>query len=100
VRGLSLSRDDLVRRAVIMALMCQGHVSFESIDLSYLIDFRQYFSAELAQLQPMAEQGLVRIEPDGLSVSPAGWYVVRGIAMVFDRYLQAERSRERFSRII
>jgi oxygen-independent coproporphyrinogen III oxidase len=29
-----------------------------------------------------------------------GWYVVRGIAMVFDRYLQAERSRERFSRII
>jgi oxygen-independent coproporphyrinogen III oxidase len=100
VRGLSLSRDDLVRRAVIMALMCQGHVSFESIELSYLIDFRQYFSAELAQLQPMAEQGLVRIEPDGLSVSPVGWYVVRGIAMVFDRYLQAERSRERFSRII
>jgi oxygen-independent coproporphyrinogen-3 oxidase len=100
VRGLALSRDDLVRRAVIMALMCQGHLSFESIELSYLIDFRQYFAAELGQLQPMVEQGLVHIETDGLSVSPAGWYVVRGIAMVFDKYLQAERNRERFSRII
>ena len=100
VRGLALSRDDLVRRAVIMALMCQGHVSFESIELSYLIDFRHYFAAELGQLQDMAAQGLVRIETDGLTVSPAGWYVVRGIAMVFDKYLQAERNRERFSRII
>lgn len=100
VRGLALTRDDLVRRAVIMALMCQGHVAFESIELSYLIDFRRYFAAELAQLEAMAGQGLLRIEADGLHVSPAGWYVVRGIAMVFDKYLQAERSRERFSRII
>lgn len=99
-RGLALTRDDLVRRAVIMALMCQGQVAFESIELSYLIDFRHYFAAEMAQLEPLAAHGLLRIEPDGLYVTPSGWYVVRGIAMVFDKYLQAERSRERFSRII
>ena len=29
VRGLALSRDDLARRAVIMALMCQGQILFE-----------------------------------------------------------------------
>ena len=100
VRGLALTRDDLVRRAVIMALMCQGHVVFESIELSHLVDFRRYFAAELEQLQGLAEQGLVTVEPDGVRVTPTGWYFVRGVAMVFDRYLQADRSRERFSKII
>src|SRR5439155_4437101 len=38
VRGLALSRDDLARRALIMALMCQGQVVFESIELAWLMD--------------------------------------------------------------
>ncbi|HWP17698.1 MAG TPA: oxygen-independent coproporphyrinogen III oxidase [Burkholderiaceae bacterium] len=100
VRGLALARDDLVRRAVIMALMCQGHVVFESIEVSYLIDFRRYFAAELEQLASMSAEGLVTVEQDGVRVTPTGWYFVRAIAMVFDRYLQADRSRSRFSRII
>jgi len=33
-------------------------------------------------------------------VTPLGWYFVRAVAMVFDRHLQADRVRERFSRII
>jgi oxygen-independent coproporphyrinogen-3 oxidase len=99
-RGLALSRDDLVRRAVIMALMCQGRVEFESIELAHLIDMREYFAAELARLAPLAEQGLVEIEPGAVQVTPLGWYFVRGVAMAFDRNLQADRVRERFSRII
>ncbi|MCI1191075.1 oxygen-independent coproporphyrinogen III oxidase [Calidifontimicrobium sp. SYSU G02091] len=99
-RGLALSRDDLVRRAVIMALMCQGRVDFESIDLAHLIRMEEYFAPELEQLRPLAEMGLVRLEGRGIDVTPLGWYFVRGIAMVFDRYLQADRTRERFSRII
>lgn len=99
-RGLALSRDDLVRRAVIMALMCQGELSFESIELAYLIDFKSYFKAELHDLEQLELDGLVRIEPDSLEVTEAGWYVVRAVAMVFDRYLQADRNRARYSRII
>jgi oxygen-independent coproporphyrinogen-3 oxidase len=99
-RGLTLTRDDLVRRAVIMALMCQGRVDIESIELAYLVDFRQYFAAEIGQLEPLVEQGLVVMEPDGIRVSPLGWYFVRAVAMVFDRHLQADRAVERFSRII
>jgi oxygen-independent coproporphyrinogen-3 oxidase len=34
VRGLAVNRDDLLRRSVIMALMCQGRVHYESIELS------------------------------------------------------------------
>ncbi|MES2089273.1 MAG: oxygen-independent coproporphyrinogen III oxidase [Pseudomonadota bacterium] len=100
VRGLTLTRDDVVRRAVIMALMCQGRVDIESIELAYLIDFRQYFKTELRQLDPLIESGLVLMESDGVRVTALGWYFVRAIAMVFDRHLQADKTVERFSRII
>jgi oxygen-independent coproporphyrinogen-3 oxidase len=99
-RGLALSRDDLVRRAVIMALMCQGHVAFESIELAFLVDFRRYFSEELVALQQLADQGLVAVEESGLQVTEMGWFFVRAVAMVFDRYLQTDRTRAKFSKII
>ncbi len=99
-RGLSLTRDDLVRRAVIMALMCQGRVEFESIASSYLVDVPTYFAAELERLRQLADQGLVTMEPGAIQVTPLGWYFVRAVALVFDRYLQADASRERFSKII
>ncbi len=100
VRGLALTRDDLLRRTVIMALMCQGRVAFESIELAYLISMREYFAAELARLQPMVDGGLVEITDDSIEVTASGWFFVRGIAMAFDRHLHADPVRERFSRII
>jgi len=100
VRGLALSRDDLARRAVIMALMCQGEVLFESIELAWLLDFREYFEPELESLRDFESMGLVRCDEAGIQVTAAGWYVVRAVAMVFDRYLQADRNRTKFSRII
>lgn len=99
-RGLALSRDDILRRSVIMALMCQGEVLFESIELAHLIDFRQYFAAEMEQMREMQQQGLVSISDSGIQVTPLGWFFVRGVAMVFDKYLQADRTRARFSKII
>ena len=100
VRGLALTRDDLIRRNVIMAIMCQGSLLFESINASCLIDFKQYFANELAQLQSMQEQGLVEVTDQGIQVTAMGWFFVRGVAMVFDRYLQADRNRARFSKIL
>jgi oxygen-independent coproporphyrinogen III oxidase len=99
-RGLALTRDDLVRRAVIMGLMCQGEVAYESIELAYLLEFRTYFADELALLEGMQKQGLVRLEPDRIQLTELGWFFVRGVAMLFDRHLQADRNRARFSRIL
>jgi oxygen-independent coproporphyrinogen-3 oxidase len=99
-RGLALSRDDLVRRAVIMALMCQGRVEFESIELAHLLRMKDYFAGELERLKPLADMGLVQVSDRSIEVTSLGWYFVRGVALVFDRYLQADRTRERFSRII
>ncbi|MCW5611683.1 MAG: oxygen-independent coproporphyrinogen III oxidase [Rubrivivax sp.] len=100
VRGLALTRDDLLRRAVIMALMCQGRVEYESIEVAYLINMRETFAAEFERLRPLAEAGLVEIGEQAIQVTATGWFFVRAIAMVFDRHLQADRQRERFSRII
>jgi oxygen-independent coproporphyrinogen-3 oxidase len=100
VRGLALSRDDIVRRSIIMAIMCQGAVQFESIELAHLVHFKSAFAAELERLEPLQEQGLVVVDDTGIQVTEMGWFFVRGIAMVFDRYLQADRDRARFSKII
>ncbi len=100
VRGLALSRDDLVRRAVIMAVMCQGQGTFESIELAYLINFQKYFAKEMAALATQVEQGLVQLDASGIQVTAKGWFFVRAVAMVFDRYLQADRTRARFSKIL
>ena len=99
-RGLHLSRDDLIRRTVIMALMCQGHLEFEAINLAWLIDFKTMFARELEQLEDMQAQGLVQLSDAGIQVTAMGWFFVRGVAMVFDRYLQTDRNRNRFSKII
>jgi oxygen-independent coproporphyrinogen III oxidase len=80
--------------------MCQGRVEFESIELAHLVKFTDVFASELAALAPLSEAGLVDIEPGAIQVTVAGWYVVRAVAMVFDRYLQNDQLRERFSRII
>jgi oxygen-independent coproporphyrinogen-3 oxidase len=99
-RGMALSRDDLVRRTVIMALMCQGSVLFESVELSHLVDFKQYFAPEMEAMAVMQAQGLLTMDDAGIHVTELGWFFVRGVAMVFDKYLQADKNRARFSKII
>ena len=100
VKGLALSRDDLIRRAWIMAIMCQGHVQYDAFNEAWLIDAQKYFANELGQLESLQAQGLVELKPGGLQVTSMGWFFVRGVAMVFDKYLQADRNRTRFSKII
>jgi oxygen-independent coproporphyrinogen-3 oxidase len=100
VRGVALNREDLLRRAIIMGLMCQGRLDFEAIELSHLIDFRRHFAREMDQLDELAVKGLVRVDPDGVELTPIGWYFVRAVAMVFDQPLQSDRARERYSRVI
>jgi oxygen-independent coproporphyrinogen III oxidase len=99
-KGLSLSHDDVLRRSVIMAIMCQGALEFEAIESAYLIDFQHYFAKELEQLEALQTNGLLQLSSSQLQVTPLGWYFVRGIAMVFDRYLQASQNRAKFSKLV
>ncbi len=100
MRGIELTADDLLRRSVIMALMCQGKVSIESIEISHLINFREYFAGELQDLDEFVQMDLVEIEDHWITVTPRGRLFARAVCMVFDRYLRGERARMSYSRII
>lgn len=100
IRGLVLTHDDIVRRALIMAIMCRGYVNFQAFEENYLIDFKAHFAKELAELVELGDQGLVTLSEEGFRVSPQGWFFVRAVAMVFDRYLREDIDRARFSKII
>ncbi|MBW7902449.1 MAG: oxygen-independent coproporphyrinogen III oxidase [Rhodocyclaceae bacterium] len=99
-RGIELSADDILRRAIIQALMCHFELSLESIEIAHLIDFRKYFAAELEDLREMQAAGLVKVDDKWITVLPPGRMLVRAISMVFDRYLRADRQRTRYSKVI
>jgi len=99
-RGMELSADDLVRRAVIQALACHFRVSIESIELAHLVDFRRTFAAELDELKRLEDDGLVEVQPDWIVVTPKGRLLVRAVCMVFDRYLREAQQRAQYSRVM
>ncbi len=43
---------------------------------------------------------MVVLEVSGIQVTDTGWFFVRAVTMLFDRYLQTDRNRARFSKII
>lgn len=82
VRGMRLSDDDLVRREVVMDLMC--HFSLDWSRVGYWPDAR-----ELEALDEMARDGLLEHDDMGIRVLPTGRFFIRRIAMVFDAYASA-----------
>jgi len=100
MRGIELTVDDLLRRAVIQGLMCHFEISKEAIEASYLVEFDRYFEAELGELQEFEKQGMLDLEKDWISVTSRGRFMIRSICMVFDRYLRQRRDSPRYSRVI
>ena len=102
VRGLALDADDLLRREIVMGLMCRGRVDFAAIRSEFGIDMAEHFAPQLERLKTFEADGLVRVNADSIDVTEPGWYVVRALAMVFDRYVGSSGAapRERFSRIV
>ncbi len=100
MRGLELTADDLARRAVIQALMCNFAVCKQTIETSYLIDFNDYFLEELDELRALEVNGLVTLNDAWINVTPAGRMLVRNVCMVFDKYLQRGQAQQRYSRVI
>jgi oxygen-independent coproporphyrinogen III oxidase len=102
-RGLGASFDDVVRADVIQRIMCQGVVDLRAVEARHGIVFGEYFTHSLAQLAPLAADGLVTVSPHELRATERGQLLLRLVAMCFDRYLgpRAEAAEvPRFSRVI
>ena len=100
MRGLELNDDDLVRRAIIQALMCHFEISKESFNTTYRIDFDQYFATEMEELREYVREGLLEISPQWIEVTPKGRMLIRNICMVFDKYLRTRTEHARYSKVI
>jgi len=99
-RGMHLSKDDQLRADLIQRLMCQGEVPVSALERRYGIDFGDYFRDALVRLQPMIDDGLVRIEASRILATSQGRLLLRNIAMCFDRYLDRPGAPVKFSRAI
>jgi oxygen-independent coproporphyrinogen-3 oxidase len=102
-KGVSLSRDDILRRTVIMELMCQFRLFQEDLEAKYHLgfdlDFDRYFSPEISELKALEADELIEVFPDGIEVTPTGRLLIRNIASVFDTYLQ-RHNNQTFSKSI
>ncbi|HNP35257.1 MAG TPA: oxygen-independent coproporphyrinogen III oxidase [Woeseiaceae bacterium] len=102
-RGLALSFDDILRADVIQQLMCHGEIDTKDIEHRYDIEFPRYFSATLPMLELLADDGLIELRGDRITASSRGRYLLRTIAMCFDKYvdhLQIADDTPRYSRTI
>jgi oxygen-independent coproporphyrinogen III oxidase len=103
VKGVSLNRDDILRRTVIMELMCQFQLSIDAVEEKYHIafdtDFNEYFARELSELKLLEADGLIRMLPNGIEVTPSGRLLIRNIASIFDAHTR-QRKNAAFSKAI
>ena len=97
-RGVALDEDDKLRRAVITDLICHFELSFKTIETEFNISFSEYFAPELDNLAVMQNDGLLRLDQNGIQVEAAGRLLIRNICMVFDKYLALKQ--QQFSRVI
>lgn len=98
-KGYHLDVDDILRRQVIMSLMCSNTLNFKYLEMQYGISFPDYFADELQRLQDYAKEGIVLVDDVSISIPAKGRLFVRALAMVFDRYL-SQQSGARYSKLI
>lgn len=97
---LKLSEEDLLRRQIIMQIMCKGEILFDEYPLHNGMPFSERFSEELASLAPFEKEGLIQLSEKGVKITPDGRLFLRNIAMVFDEYLQKKIHQNAYSKTI
>ena len=99
VKVISARLPDLLRRYVIMNLLCHDYIDFKDVNARFSIDPMTYFIDEIRQLGEMQADKLVDMDAKGIRVLPKGRLLGRNVAMVFDSYLK-DKHQNRFSKVI
>jgi len=87
-KGVELSEDDYIRKAVIMELMANFSIDITRVQSEHNINFKEYFADAIKDLSEFIEEGLVTLSEDKLKVSQTGTLLIRNIAMPFDAYMK------------
>lgn len=84
-KGVMLSKEDKLRKAVIMDLMANFALDIKAIEAKFNIDFWEHFKNELNELEELKD--FVEISPQKIKVNETGTLLIRNIAMCFDEYM-------------
>ena len=98
-RGIRLTDDDLLRREIIMRLLCDFALDPAEIEKKFGIHFASRFADALQALAPMETDGLIHRESGKIIVTPTGRLLIRNICMPFDAYLR-KKPGQKFSRTV
>lgn len=99
-KGYLLNEDDILRRNVIMKIMCDFEIDFSSVNESFNIDSKKYFSKGIEKLKPMIADELLTFNDNKIKVTEKGRMVIRNIAMCFDGYIERNQDSNRYSKTV
>ncbi|MCL5027766.1 MAG: oxygen-independent coproporphyrinogen III oxidase [Bacteroidetes bacterium] len=99
-KGYRLSEDDILRREVVMKLMCNFELEFKPVEEKYKINFKEYFAWGLNNLTEMEKDELVSVSESKIEVTPMGKLLIRNIAMNFDGYIERKEDTAKYSRTV
>jgi oxygen-independent coproporphyrinogen III oxidase len=99
-RGYELDGDDILRRTVIMQMMCRFAIDRAHVEQAFDIAFDTYFETALQELEGPLQDGLLTDDGNTLRATEVGRYFVRNLAMPFDRYLKGTESKPMYSRTV
>ncbi|VXD17719.1 Oxygen-independent coproporphyrinogen-III oxidase [Planktothrix serta PCC 8927] len=88
-KGFKLSRDDILRRDIIMQIMSNFYLDKSVIESKYHLDFDTYFAEELIEMRPLIADGLVQSNYDSIVITNLGRLLVRNVAFLFDTHTPA-----------
>ena len=99
-KGYRLSDDDILRRDVIMKLMCNFELDFSAIEKQFNINFKEYFAWGLNNLKEMQKDELLLLDDKKIEVTQMGKLLIRNIAMNFDGYIERKEDTAKYSRTV
>lgn len=98
--GITLSRDDEIRRWVIRQLMCNFYLDFAELQRRFGVSYEEYFADEDNALKNEYDEGLLCRENGAIRILPLGQVFVRNLCMPFDAYLKKPEHFSAFSRTV
>lgn len=99
-KGYRMNEDDILRKYVIMKVMCDFELSFEEVEKKFGIEFEKYFAWGLENLKEMIDDGLVKIENRKLTVNDMGRLLIRNVAINFDGFIERKEDTAKYSRTV
>ncbi len=91
-KGIALSADDRLRRAVIERLMCDLKVDIAA-ECRRAGSADQTLDGELVALEEMVDDGIVEVEGRNVTITEPGRELMRSVCAVFDEYLACREAR-------